>query len=234
MKKINRFTPSDSMASLVMNHYDLLQVMSRFGIKVGFGDKSVQEVCDEFKVDCDTFLAVSEFVLDGYTTRHDSYSLSLEALLRFLRQSHVYFLEFYLPMIRRKLLDCMELRTDDVSFLILKFFDEYRHEVKVHMEYEESKVFAYIEQLLRGRLASDYSISTYSDHHEEVASKMRELKNLILRYCPEGSDVNLMNDVLFDMYRCEDELESHCMIEDELLVPSIERLEQKIKEKHEI
>lgn len=218
------------MASLVANHYDLLQVMSRFGIKVGFGDKTIQEVCAEYGVDCETFLAVSEFVLDGYTTRYDTYCLSVEALMQFLRRSHLYFLDYYLPMIRRKLLDGIELRTDDISFLIVKFFDEYSSEVKTHMDYEEETVFTYVEKLLEGCLTENYSITTYSDHHGEIASKMGELKNLILKYCPEGADANLLNDALYDIYTCEKELESHCRVEDELFVPSILRLENKLKE----
>ena len=229
MKRVCRFTPDDSMSSLVGNHYDILQVMSRFGIRVGFGDKSLREVCEGAGVDCETFLAVVEFVLDGFNTKHDSYDISVESLLQYLRQSHQYFLEFYLPMIRRKLLDGIEMRSGDVSFLILKFFDEYSREVRTHMEYEENTVFEYVASLLEGKSPGNYSISTYSDHHGEVSSKMRELKNLILKYCPDGTDVNLLNAALYDIYRCEQELESHCMIEDSIFVPAIEKLEKSVR-----
>ena len=39
------------MGDLICENYALLQVMSRFGISLGFGDKSVQEVCDMNQVD---------------------------------------------------------------------------------------------------------------------------------------------------------------------------------------
>ena len=46
------------MCDLVCDRYPVLQVMSRFGIALGFGDKTIAEVCAENKVDTETFLAV--------------------------------------------------------------------------------------------------------------------------------------------------------------------------------
>ena len=45
------YKPTDKMGDLICENYALLQVMSRFGISLGFGDKSVQEVCDMNQVD---------------------------------------------------------------------------------------------------------------------------------------------------------------------------------------
>ena len=39
------------MCDLVCDRYPVLQVMSRFGIALGFGDKTIAEVCAENKVD---------------------------------------------------------------------------------------------------------------------------------------------------------------------------------------
>lgn len=221
----SRYLPSDKMAALISDHYQLIQVMSRFGIPLGFGDKSVEQTCRENSVDCETFLTVVNFVLDGFANYEAAPEVSIESLLHYLRQSHIYFLEYFLPAIRRKLLEGMPLRTDDVSFLIIKFFDEYMREVRTHMEYEEKTVFTYVRSLIEGEERSDYKVSTYSDHHDQVGSKLKELKNLIIKYCPESTDSNMLNDALYDIFRCEEELESHCHVEDCLLVPAIVRLE---------
>ncbi|MDE6408805.1 MAG: hemerythrin domain-containing protein [Muribaculaceae bacterium] len=214
------------MITLIAEDYPLIQVMTRFGIRMGFGDKTVAEVCAEAGVDCNTFLAVVNFVVEGFTTFDNSRQLSIRSLMHYLKQSHIYFLEYCLPLIRRKLLDGINLNTGDVSFLILKFFDEYYREVKTHMEYEEKTVFSYIELILNGQHPANYKIATYSDHHEQVADKLRELKNIIIKYCPATADANLLNDALYSIYRCERELENHCKVEDYLLVPEILRLEK--------
>lgn len=222
------------MARLIADNYPLLQVMSRFGIKVGFGEATIAEVCSRNDVDTATFLAVCDLLLEGFRDIPPSGTSQqlrsrVSSLLRYIKQSHAYFLDFFLPAIRHKLLDGIRLTTEDVSFLIIRFFDDYVSEVRSHMEYEENTVFKYIEALLEGQTPQDYTVSTYSRHHVEVSSKLTELKRLILKYCPQDADVNLLNAALYDMYRCESELESHCEVEDHLLVPAIKRLEEEVK-----
>lgn len=229
MTRQKTYLPSDKMITLIADNYQLIQVMSRFGIPMGFGDKTVTEVCDDAGVDCRTFLTVVNFVMDGFSNFETSPDVSIESLLHYLKQSHIYFLEYCLPAIRRKLLDSIQLRDSDVSFLIVKLFDEYVYEVRTHMEYEEMTVFKYVRALLAGNSIDNFKITTYSDHHEKVGSKLKELKNIIIKYCPQDAKTNLLNAALYDIYRCEDELQSHCHVEDCLLVPAIMKLENQVE-----
>lgn len=222
------YSPNDRMIRLIADNYSLIHVMTRFGIRMGFGDKSVKEVCDENEVDCQTFLAVVNFVVEGYIEAEYIDNISVDSILHYLRQSHVYFLEYCLPAIRRKLLDGIRLQTSDISFLILRCFDEYTNEVRTHMEFEEKMVFTYVAKLIKGEALPNFKIDTYSDHHEQVANRLKELKLIIIRYCPDSADVNLLNDALYDIYRCEQELESHCRVEDQIFVPVIRRMETKL------
>ncbi|GAE86007.1 hypothetical protein JCM10512_4486 [Bacteroides reticulotermitis JCM 10512] len=138
MDKLQKYKSTDKMADLISDNYSLLQVMSRFGLSLGFGDKTVKEVCEINGVDCKTFLVVVNFMAEGFS-RFDSRDdgISIPALVDYLRQAHIYFLEFCLPAIRRKLIESIDCSQDEVAFLILKFFDEYMSEVRKHMDYEE-------------------------------------------------------------------------------------------------
>lgn len=224
----HRYTPDDKMGSLIADHFELIQVMSRFGIAVGFGDKDIASVCRQHDVDCPTFLIVVNYILSGEISPSEIKCVSVRSLMQYLRSAHTYFLDYFLPAIRRKLLDGIEFSTSDVSFLIIRFFDEYRNEVRSHMQYEERTVFPHIEALLNGT-PGDFTIGVYSDHHEQVGDKLYELKNLIIKYCPDSADANLLNDALYDIYRCEEELDSHCLIENDILVPAIKLLEERLK-----
>jgi regulator of cell morphogenesis and NO signaling len=217
------------MADLISDNYTLLQVMSRFGLSLGFGDKTVKEVCEMNRVDCRTFLAVVNFVEEGFSRMDDTENLSVPSLIDYLRQAHGYFLDFALPTIRRKLIESIDCSKDDeVAFLILRFFDEYVHEVKRHMEYEEKTVFKYVDDLLHNCHAKNYQIKVFSKHHNSISEKLTELKNIIIKYCPPKANKNLLNIALFDIYSCEEELESHCKIEDCLFVPAILKLERRV------
>lgn len=230
MDHLQKYRPADKMIDLIGDNYSLLQVMSRFGLSLGFGDKTVKEVCEMNGVDCKTFLVVVNFMSEGFS-RLDSgdEGISIPALVDYLRQAHIYFLDFCLPAIRRKLIEAIDCSQDEVAFLILKFFDEYTREVRKHMEYEEKTVFKYVDLLLQNNASRRYQISTFSKHHEQVGEKLTELKNIIIKYCPAKANVNLLNAALFDIYACEEGLESHCKVEDYLFVPTILKLERRIK-----
>ena len=67
--KIYRAT--DKMSDLICENYALLQVLSRFGVPLGFGDRSVKEVCEMNQVDCNTFLTVVNFLTEGGNRMQD-------------------------------------------------------------------------------------------------------------------------------------------------------------------
>lgn len=218
------YTGDDRMCDLVSDRFAVLQVMSRFGIALGFGDKTIAEVCGEHRVDTATFLAVVNKLLGlGFGTQTAVQELSVRALTDYLHNAHGYFLEFRLPAIRRKLIEAIDYAHNDVSFAIMRFFDEYVAEVQRHMDYEEQTVFPYVEGLLEGRASDSYSIDDFRRRHDQVDAKLRELKNIIIKYYPSGS-TNELNGVLFDIFTCEEELASHNAVEDDLFIPAVERL----------
>lgn len=224
MYKNGGYTGDDRMCDLVSDRFAVLQVMSRFGIALGFGDKTIAEVCEEHRVDTATFLAVVNMLLGGsYHSAHSVPELSVRALTDYLHNSHGYFLEFRLPAIRRKLIEAIDYAHNDVSFAIMRFFDEYVAEVQRHMDYEEQTVFPYVEGLLEGRVSDSYSIDDFRRRHDQVDAKLRELKNIIIKYYPSGG-TNALNGVLFDIFTCEKELASHNAVEDEIFIPAVERL----------
>lgn len=231
MKELHTYRSTDKMSDLISNNYTLLMVMSRFGLSLGFGEKSVEEVCNEQGVDCNTFLTVANFI--GHQHRpslREEEAFSLAALVEYLQRAHTYFLEFNLPTIRRKLIEAINCSaSNDVAFLILKFFDEYAREVRRHMEYENKSVFTYVNELLRGNLSNQYAISTFASHHQQVDNKLSELKNIIIKYYPGKDNNNLLNAVLYDIFNCEQDLATHCQVENEILIPAVTRLEEQLK-----
>lgn len=230
MIKNQKYRATDKMADLISDNYSLLQVMSRFGLPLGFGDRTVKEVCELKGVDCSTFLIVINFIAEGFSRLDGSdEQLSIPALMDYLKQSHRYFLDFYLPSIRRKLIEAIDCSQDEVAFLILKYFDNYTGEVRKHMDYEDKTVFRYAESLLEGQVPENYKISTFSKHHDQVGERLSELKSLIIKYCPPKANENLLNEALFDIYACEEALESHCKIEDYIFVPAIVTLERNVR-----
>ena len=225
MYKNGKYRETDKMSDLICENYPMVLVMSRFGIALGFGEKNIGEVCRQNGVDPCTFLTVVNFLTEEISAPMTNIDkcLSIEALITYLHNAHAYFLDFRLPAIRRKLIEAVDCALSDVSFAIMRFFDEYAAEVQRHMSYEEQTVFPYVESLLSGEKNTAYSIDIFRRQHDQIDIKLRELKNIIIKYYPSGSS-NELNGVLFDIFNCEHELASHNAVEDELFIPAVERL----------
>ena len=231
MSKRHTYIPTDKMSDIICDNYSLLQVMSRFGLPLGFGDYSVEEVCQTHQVDCSTFLAVANFINKGHARPLVSLEgISIKSLITYLKNAHHYFLDFQLPTIRRKLLEAIDCSMDnEVTFLILKFFDVYVQEVHKHMSYEDMNVFTYVENLLNGEKDENYNINMFVRHHDHIDDKLTELKNIIIKYYPDTNKAYLMNAVLFDIFNCEKDLVSHNQVEDYLFVPAVLQLEREVE-----
>ena len=223
------YEADDKMISLIADNYNILQSLGRFGISLGFGDKTVREVCESQSVDTFTFLAVVNFTINGYKGTDDCERFSLPTLLHYLEASHEYYLNFQLPSIRAELENALD-ENDNLARLIMKLYDEYASEIKRHMQYEEKTVFPYVSELLKGRISDKYDIETFSKHHGQVNLKLKELKNIIIKYLP--SDIrhnNQLTATLYNIYNNEEWLQNHSLVEESIFIPAIRKLEQKYK-----
>lgn len=229
MKRMKLYEADDKMIDLISDNYSMLQGLSSFGIRLGFGDKTVSEVCSEQGVDCYTFLVVVNFLINGYTPKETDERISVNTLLGYLRASHRFFLDYQLPSIRKKLEEALT-QGDSMAMLILRLYDEYAHDIQLHMKYEEKTLFPYVEALLQGEQRPNYNVEIYSKHHDDITGKFHELKSIIIKYLPQdGLANNQLTAAIYDIYSNEEWLSNHSNVEDILFVPAIRLQEQKLK-----
>lgn len=224
MYKVWSYSPSDKMSDLICDNYPMILVLNRFDIAMGFKDGSIGEVCEASGVDVDTFLAIVNLLIaaDSHSVEIDPTRISLEAVVSYLARSHKYFSEYKFQDIRAKL-EAAICSENAFSQAILSYFDEYVSEVERHMNYEDEVVFSSVERLLSGHTEGLFNIDLFSDHHECMDSKLVELKNIIIKYYP-AQTTNELSGVLFEIFAAEDDLESHTLIEDHILIPVIREL----------
>lgn len=226
MRNQKMYEANDKMITLIADNYNILESLGRFGINLGFGDKTVKEVCEDQGVDTYTFLAIVNFSINGYLDRDENGRISVPTLLHYLKASHEYYLDFQLPTTRKELMEALDDK-DNLARFILKLYDSYSREIRMHMKYEEQNVFPYVDKLLKGEPGDDYDIETFSKHHGQTTLKLRELKNIIIKYLPSDSlRNNKLMAVLTDLYKSELWLGQHAEVEDNIFVPAIRRLER--------
>jgi len=228
MKNIPEYGADDPMSALVEGNYHALLVMSRFGLGLGFGDRTIGEVCADHGVDADTFLAVVNLTLDGdRQAERPAHRVSPDGLLRYLVNSHDYFLEFRLPAIRRDLVEVLDdPASGELAVAVLRYFDEYVGEVGRHMRGEERGLFPYVAALARGERTEAVKAAAPHKKHDRMQQKLSEFKRILIKYYPARS-TNRLNATLFDIYNCESDMASHNEVEELLLAPVIAELERK-------
>ena len=230
MNVTSKYTADYEMRNLISDNNTLLMIINRFDISLGFGDSTIHKVCKEQNIDEKTFLTVVNFLSNR---PYELDNVNLSSLMGYLEKGHDYFLTFNLPSIRRKLIEAINYSDNpDLSLLIIKYYDRYVNEVRAHMDYENDYVFTYVRNLLKGIKDKNYSIKIFAQKHNHIDEKLSELKNLIIRYYPDKSNNDLLYSVLFDIINCEQDLISHCMVEDKILLPVVLKVEKSLADKN--
>ncbi|MGD9930981.1 MAG: hemerythrin domain-containing protein [Mangrovibacterium sp.] len=227
------FNKNDKMSSLVTSNYNLLPVINRFGILLGFKEKTIGELCREQEVNADFFLAiVNTYNEENYFPEAELLSFSPLLLIDYLKNTHNYYIGYVLPKIERLLNQVLTSCGKDCASLkmIGSFYQKYKHELLLHLQLEDEKVFPYIIDLYKNRqLRNDQtSIQVFENEHTNVEEKLTDLKNLIIKYLEPGYNHNDMNEFLFALAQFEKDLYDHARIEDNILVVQVEKLEQEL------
>jgi regulator of cell morphogenesis and NO signaling len=69
----------------------------------------------------------------------------------------------------------------------------------------------------------------YGEQHACIEKSLTELKNIIVKYYPSDNSAQLMGEVLMDIFMTDEDLHSHCHMEDTLFAECIRRLENDVR-----
>jgi regulator of cell morphogenesis and NO signaling len=170
------FSGNIKMADLLMANGRLFYVLPCFGIELGFGEKTVEQVCAEYGLSVPLFLLICNiYVFDDYAPNYvELNQISIENVVTYLQNSHRIYLETTLPQTLDKVLALAELHVQPTNKnMLVAFCDKYRHEAVAHIQYEEEVVFAHIDKLLADKKSS-YAISKFENSHKNIETTLHE------------------------------------------------------------
>ena len=234
-----------SMGQAVLAHHQLLPLFTRFNISMGFGEKSVEQVCRAHGVNPDFFLEIANAYLnDEFVPHKDLSHFSLSAVVDYIAATHVHYLEVALPRIESKiheLLGHSEL-SDKKILLVRQFFNDYKEDFMTHISQEEQEIMPYILELEKQSLndppgqdfinrLQHYSIREFAKEHDRLETSLENLSKLIVKYLPPFRDQELCIQVLRDLAELVKDLVDHADMEDKVLIPRVYELEQQLLQK---
>lgn len=223
----DNLNPGMKMADLMNRDFSLSGVLERVGLSFGFGDETVHEVCSQAGVNTATFLLICNVYLsDDYVPSQEVLGqIDLRDVLRYLRLSHTYYQKTAVKSLSETLDALMSPCGDTHKMIISRFFSDYTLELSRHFEYEETVVFPYVEAMLDQNVTDDFSIGEYEQHHSDVQEKLDDLKKLIMTYLPRECDQQTIHAALSEIFTLETDLRKHTIIEDRILIPAVNHLE---------
>lgn len=240
MKKIIHFGKNTKLADVIHTDYNLIPVITRFGIGFGFGDDTIARICQKYELDLKFFLEILTAFHDPEYEAENSFSdFSHKQIIDYLLKSHKYYKETKIPLIENLLKELHWSGPDNSKnkAVLKNFFDEYKREVIDHTGHEENEVFPYIlelEQAVKKKSAdksllekiAKYPIDSYKDDHSELDTALLDLKNLIIKFLPSPENQSVANRLLTEIFNLERDLKDHARLEENILVPKVRAMEE--------
>ena len=221
---------SHKMCDLISHEEDAIQIISRFGLEMGVGEQTIEQVCEAYHVHTPTFLAIVNYKVFHKRVIPDD--IDIPTLQRYLSNAHSYFLEFRLPRLRRALIEAIIPAdpTTKIPGLILRCYDEFVEEIRTHIAHENEGLY---------------------DEHEHddqrITDKLTEIKNLIIKYYPgalpnaqspipnaQSPITYLLISVMSDLWHTEQDFADHCAIEDNILRPALTQEKPHVHRRHSV
>ena len=231
-------TANDVLANVIHSNYRILVVLDRMGIKLGFGNKTIEEITKKHGINTGAFLIIINlFCNNSYTPDAGNRFEFIPDFLKYLKSSHRYFLKEKIPAIQQNIHQLAHLLHDSKADLVESFYNKYIEEVTEHIDYENETVFPYIEEMYQaylrksdpGLLPKGYDIGIYGEHHEDIEDVLKDLKNILIRHLPQKEEGKTRRTVLRQLFELESDLFSHTRIEDEVLIPLVKELENNLQ-----
>lgn len=227
------------VSEIIYDNTYFLLMLEHFGIDLALQEKTIEQICNEYKINLDLFLTIANLYngIKPLPTVEFSFNDS-KIIIDYLRRSHNYYINEKYPEIRKYIENIYEINKHNEIVLLESFFIKYFNEVTEHLNYETQIAFPYILNLLNQiekkekGIKYNFTIKEYKEHHNDIEEKLADLKNLLIKYLPQKDDRQIRRKLLFSIFELEFDLTIHTQIEDLILVPLVNKMEQYIK--HEV
>lgn len=230
------------MSDVVHRNYMLIPTLDRFGIRLGFGDKTVQEVCEKAGVDAKFLVELlNAFTNADYIPSDYVREIDVLVLIKYLQDTHKNYLNDWVVSVEKMIDDLKEYGEDErYTDLILNFFKGYRRELLDHINREEEVVFPYIKTLYEIikngqatpkdiKIIHSYSMKHFETEHDDIALKLKDLKNIMIKYIISPENTMQYYAIIQELFKLEEDVEYHTRVEEKILIPRVIFMEDEVK-----
>jgi regulator of cell morphogenesis and NO signaling len=232
------YSLSQKLADIIHHDHKLLPIVNRFGIRLGFGDQSLDDICLNHGINAGFFIEILNTYHDpDYFPRERFLDFPLPLIVDYLKKTHQYYYTFYIPEIEKQLNELIASAPGENNLsLLTRFYLKFKMELHEHLQYEDKFTFPYVlhlhavaehsDPLINSEFLPEKSIIEFEETHSNVDSKLLDLKNIIIKYLHADYDNDKCNSLITTLFNFEDDLRDHSRIEDKIMVPKVLQIEK--------
>lgn len=232
IQNMSIFTLQHTMVEILEHDSELLPVLNRFGIRLGCGDKTLIQLCEQNGVSSDFVLAIlNVYHNETYFPERKLSTFDISPVIQYLVETHRYYFSYVIPEIENQFGILKKQKNIQKELLVIleKMFITFKNEYKRHITEEENKIFPVIHELWeRESIDRMFKLKVTSlnltNIHSRLDDKIIDIKNILIKYLPPMDDVNQFNAFAMSIFRFEKDLKDHSRIEERILYPRVEQM----------
>lgn len=224
------------LSEVVEEYPSLIPVLNRFGIRLGLGDRSVQEICESYGLDTDFLLVViNTFLNEEYFPEKKLQTFHTSQIVDYLIKTNRYYLRYQLPNIERHLTSFISQSNpgNPTLALIGRFFSSFKNEFLSRIGKDETEWFPYCLSLsgkLSGIAGEEqpgalHLCSSRSDE-DRIEALLYDLKSIMVKHLSGEYNENLCYAVIFAIGSLEKDIKQHNRIRYRILKPMVTAMEK--------
>jgi regulator of cell morphogenesis and NO signaling len=226
--------PNMQMSEVVEEYPSLIPVINRFGIRLGLGDLSVNEICDKHQLDPDFLLTViNTFLNEEYFPEKKLQTFHTSQIIDYLTKTYQYYQRYQLPNIERHLLSFIKISTPRNQSLTLigNFFSSFKKELESRIKNDEEKWFPYCLSLsnsLQKEVENKLPLpkEAFKPTEDSIEELLADLKKIIIRHISGEYDDNLCYAVIVAIQSLQKDIRQHNRIRYRIVAPMVAAMEK--------
>ena len=223
-------TPEHKLADVVLRNYHLIPVINRFGIELGFGEKTIAEICMEYQIDADFFSALLN------TISFESYNISekklkvvnTSQLIQYLKNTLENYTDSQISVIEihiRQLLNSSPEKNPHLQ-LIENFFIQFKEEFLQYVEDVNHDLFysvitIHTQYICKKKKSSDDltlpDFNAFQERYYPLSEKLSDMKSLLIKYLIGNFDRRVRNAIIYIISRFETDMHDYMRLQHRLL-----------------
>lgn len=220
-------TPEISLSTALENHPTIIPLVSRFGIRLGQGDRSIAAVCADESIDANFLMTMmNTYLFEEYFPEQKLRTFHISKIVDYLSKTNAYYQHQQLPNIERHLGSLISSGGDQNRNLALigQFFEKFKSSLVSSIEHDTKVWFPYCLAMGAGQNPPPPTTTDADPDDEPSSGILRDLRSIMIRHLSGQYNDNLAYAVIFAITSLEGDIKQHNRIRMRILNPTLDSI----------